>query len=204
MSMASDVDTMKPRERVETALRHEEPERALGEDMLLTSVGWTNSYYLGDQPYVDEWGVGWAVQPYQTPFGTGHYTEIATHPLADDQIICRYRTPIRFMAQNAFLDTGMDYARLTSEERRVRWFDIEYQVDLFERSLEGRLTADPLHTFGGCGVVQIPRFQALLRHICANGYEHHVAVNHVRVADALDEALTKYMGWDIYHHQEGT
>ena len=124
---------MKPRERVEIALRHEEPdrcpmqvsftpefaarlrqdmelrgrtvhnphgggntyelERALGEDMLLTSVGWANSYYMDDEPYTDEWGVGWTVHPYQTPFGTGHYTEIASHPLADDQAIGRYRPP---------------------------------------------------------------------------------------------------------------
>jgi L-fucose isomerase-like protein len=68
---------------------------------------------------------------------------------------------------------------------------------------EGELTADPLDTFGGFGVVKIPRFQTLLRHICANGYEHHVAVNRAQVADALDEALTKYMNWDVYHHQEG-
>jgi len=67
---------------------------------------------------------------------------------------------------------------------------------------EGELTADPLDTFGGFGVVRIPKFQDLLRHICANGYEHHVAVNRVRVADALDEALAKYMGWDVYHHQQ--
>jgi L-fucose isomerase-like protein len=66
---------------------------------------------------------------------------------------------------------------------------------------EGELTADPLRTFGGFGVVQIPGFQALLHHICANGYEHHVAVNRTQVADAMDEALTKYMGWDIYHHK---
>jgi uroporphyrinogen decarboxylase len=70
-----------------------ELERALQEDMLLTSVGWANSYYMGDQPYVDEWGVGWTVQPYQTPFGTGHYTEIAAHPLADEQAIGRYQPP---------------------------------------------------------------------------------------------------------------
>jgi uroporphyrinogen decarboxylase len=70
-----------------------ELERALGEDMLLTSVGWANSYYMADEPYVDEWGVGWTVHPYQTPFGTGHYTEIATHPLADDAAISRYRPP---------------------------------------------------------------------------------------------------------------
>ncbi|MCL7452888.1 MAG: hypothetical protein M8467_07540 [Anaerolineae bacterium] len=124
---------MKPRERVERALRHEEPdrcpmqasftpefavrlrqdlalrgghthnphgggntyelERALGEDMLLTSVGWANSYYMADQPYTDEWGIGWTVHAYETPFGTGHYTEIATHPLAENRAIDRYQPP---------------------------------------------------------------------------------------------------------------
>jgi len=54
-----------------------ELERALDEDMLLTSVGWANSYYMDDKPYVDEWGVGWEVHPYETPFGIGHYTEMA-------------------------------------------------------------------------------------------------------------------------------
>ncbi len=40
-----------------------ELERSLGEDMLLTSVGWANSYYMDSKPYVDEWGVGWKIQP---------------------------------------------------------------------------------------------------------------------------------------------
>jgi L-fucose isomerase-like protein len=66
---------------------------------------------------------------------------------------------------------------------------------------EGELTADPLDTFGGFGVVEIPHFQALLRHICINGYEHHVAVNRTQVADALNEALTRYMGWEVYYHR---
>ncbi len=70
-----------------------ELERALGEDMLLTSVGWANSYYMDDQPYVDEWGIGWTVHPYETPFGTGHYTEIVNHPLADDDAISGYLPP---------------------------------------------------------------------------------------------------------------
>jgi len=70
-----------------------ELERALGQDMLLTSVGWANSYYMDNKPYVDEWGIGWTVQPYKTPFGTGHYTEITSHPLADDDAISRYRPP---------------------------------------------------------------------------------------------------------------
>ena len=70
-----------------------ELERALGEDMLLTSVGWANSYYLHDNDYTDEWGVGWKVQPYETPFGRGCYTEIACHPLAVNESIASYRPP---------------------------------------------------------------------------------------------------------------
>ena len=41
----------------------------------------------------------------------------------------------------------------------------------------GRFTDDPLETFGGAGVVEIPRLQQLLRYICENGFEHHVAAN---------------------------
>lgn len=70
-----------------------ELERALGEDMLLTSVGWANSYYMDDKPYVDEWRINWDIQPYQTPYGTGHYTEIVGHPLADDSRIEEYQAP---------------------------------------------------------------------------------------------------------------
>jgi uroporphyrinogen decarboxylase len=70
-----------------------ELERALGEDMLLTSVGWANSYYQDADNYVDEWGIGWRSHPYETPFGTGRYTEIASHPLADDAAIVSYRPP---------------------------------------------------------------------------------------------------------------
>ncbi len=66
---------------------------------------------------------------------------------------------------------------------------------------EGMLTDDPLLTFGGYGVVEIPNLQGLLRFICENGYEHHVAINQSRVADAVAEALEKYMGWDVYYHR---
>ncbi len=70
-----------------------EIERALGEDMLLTSVGWANSYYQAGGSYTDEWGVGWRSVPYCTPFGTGYYTEMVEHPLADDATISSYRPP---------------------------------------------------------------------------------------------------------------
>ncbi len=70
-----------------------ELERAIDEDMLLTSVGWANSYYMGTNAYVDEWGVGWDAQAYETPFGTGHYTEMVHHPLAEDDAIASYTPP---------------------------------------------------------------------------------------------------------------
>jgi L-fucose isomerase-like protein len=66
---------------------------------------------------------------------------------------------------------------------------------------EGELTDDPLKTFGGFGVVKVPRLQKLLHYICNNGFEHHVAVNLSQTASAVEEALVKYLGWDVYNHR---
>ncbi len=66
---------------------------------------------------------------------------------------------------------------------------------------EGELTNDPLKTFGGFGVVKIREFQKLLAYICDNGFEHHVAINPTAVGAGVKEALSKYLGWDVYHHQ---
>ncbi len=66
---------------------------------------------------------------------------------------------------------------------------------------EGEFTNDPLDTFGGYGVVRVPRLQDLLAFICENGFEHHVAVNQTRVAAVVDEALSKYLEWSVYHHK---
>jgi len=68
-------------------------EIALDEDMLLTSVGWANSYYQEGETYADEWGITWKSSPYTTPFGVGHYTEMIGHPLADDLAIAGYAGP---------------------------------------------------------------------------------------------------------------
>ena len=71
-----------------------ELERALDQDMLLTSVGWANSYYADDgDKYTDEWQVEWKNVPYETKFGIGHYTEMVGHPLAEDSAIDRYKPP---------------------------------------------------------------------------------------------------------------
>jgi L-fucose isomerase-like protein len=66
---------------------------------------------------------------------------------------------------------------------------------------QGRFTDDPLNTFGGAGVVEIPRLQDLLRYICEKGFEHHVAANFSQTAGAVYEAAVKYMGWDVYWHR---
>jgi uroporphyrinogen decarboxylase len=74
-------------------------ERALDQDLLLTSVGWANSYYAnekyshGSESYTDEWGVEWRNSPYQTRFGKGYYTEMTGHPLASDEAVESYTPP---------------------------------------------------------------------------------------------------------------
>lgn len=90
-------------------------ERLLDEDMLLTSVGWANSYYQQPGDYIDEWGVGWKSSPYETPYGTGRYTEMVKHPLADDLAIVSYKPP----------DPGRGEL-YTDAERVVREFKDEY------------------------------------------------------------------------------
>jgi L-fucose isomerase-like protein len=65
---------------------------------------------------------------------------------------------------------------------------------------EGEFTSDPLDTFGGAGVVRIPRMQELLRYICEQGFEHHVAANLATVSGAVHEATARYLGWDVHRH----
>jgi L-fucose isomerase-like protein len=66
---------------------------------------------------------------------------------------------------------------------------------------EGRFTDDPLNTFGGAGVVEIPKMQKLLHYICENGFEHHVAANLSSVAGSVHEAATRYLGWETHWHE---
>jgi uroporphyrinogen decarboxylase len=68
-------------------------ERALDQDMLLTSVGWVNAYYQETGDYTDEWGIGWRQCEYTTRFGKGSYTEICSRPLAQDKALASYRPP---------------------------------------------------------------------------------------------------------------
>lgn len=68
---------------------------------------------------------------------------------------------------------------------------------------EGVYTQDPLDTFGGYGVVEIPNLQELLKSLCFGGFAHHVAVTLNIVGDIVYEALAKYLGYNIdFHYKE--
>jgi L-fucose isomerase-like protein len=63
----------------------------------------------------------------------------------------------------------------------------------------GKFTDDPLETFGGAGVAEIPQLQKLLKFICREGFEHHVAANFSDVSKSVHEAA-RYLGWESHHH----
>jgi len=86
----------------------------------------------------------------------------------------------------------MSYARLSTR-------DPEGMISAYIG--EGKFTKDPIQTFGGYAVAEIPRLQDLLHFICENGFEHHVATNLSSVAGVLNEAFSNYLGWDVYYHQ---
>jgi len=67
---------------------------------------------------------------------------------------------------------------------------------------EGEMTDDPVGNFqGGSAVLHVPDLQMLLNYLVKNGFEHHVAVTRDHVADVLNEALTTYLGWNVYYHR---
>jgi L-fucose isomerase-like protein len=65
---------------------------------------------------------------------------------------------------------------------------------------EGTFTDDKLDTFGSRAVVEVPRLQQLMHHICSNGFEHHVVMTRSQTAEILNEAFSKYLNWDTYRH----
>ena len=66
---------------------------------------------------------------------------------------------------------------------------------------EGGFTDDPLDTFGTRAVVAgADGLQPLMKYICKNGFEHHVAMNASHTAGVLAEAFETYFEWDVYVH----
>lgn len=65
---------------------------------------------------------------------------------------------------------------------------------------EGRITEDEIETFGTYGVMEVAGLQKLLTYVADRGFEHHVAIVQDHVADILEEAVRKYLGWEMYRH----
>ena len=67
---------------------------------------------------------------------------------------------------------------------------------------EGKYVDDPLETYGGYGVVEIPNLQELLKSVCIGGFAHHVAATLNEVGNVVYEALFKYLGYNINYHNQ--
>lgn len=65
---------------------------------------------------------------------------------------------------------------------------------------EGEFTDDPFPMDGGIAVTNVARLRELLGFITRNGFEHHVAMVRGEYAAIVDEAITRYLGWPLYHH----
>lgn len=66
---------------------------------------------------------------------------------------------------------------------------------------EGTITDDPYGMAGGIAVTEIPNLQQLMKFMCKNGFEHHVAMVRGEVVEVIEEALESYLGWDLYLHE---
>jgi L-fucose isomerase-like protein len=64
---------------------------------------------------------------------------------------------------------------------------------------EGRFTDDPIpdNFFGAAGVAEIAGLPDVLLHVGMNGYRHHVGVTPGKFVAPLQEALEKYLGFDV-------
>ncbi|MDH6357933.1 fucose isomerase [Parabacteroides sp. PF5-9] len=65
---------------------------------------------------------------------------------------------------------------------------------------EGTITDEPYNMDGCIAVTKVDNLQGLMKYICKNGFEHHVAVVRTGVRDILQEAIENYLGWDLYVH----
>lgn len=66
---------------------------------------------------------------------------------------------------------------------------------------EGRITNEPYDMDGCIAVTEVDNLQGLMKHICKNGFEHHVALVRGHVADIVNEAVDNYLGWKNYRHE---
>ncbi len=66
---------------------------------------------------------------------------------------------------------------------------------------EGDFLKKDFQMDGGIAITRVPKLQKLMKTICANGFEHHVAMVRGSHARMIHEAVTKYLGWKLYWHE---
>lgn len=66
---------------------------------------------------------------------------------------------------------------------------------------EGKMTNDHYGMDGCIAVTEVENLQKLMKFICKNGFEHHVALVRGEVKDIIEEAVDNYLGWDLYVHE---
>ena len=65
----------------------------------------------------------------------------------------------------------------------------------------GEITDDPYGMDGCIAVTKVNNLQTLMKYICKNGFEHHVAMVRNNVKEILNEAIEDYLGWNLYVHE---
>ncbi len=65
----------------------------------------------------------------------------------------------------------------------------------------GEITDDPYGMDGCIAVTKVNNLQTLMKYICKNGFEHHVALVRNDVKEILNEAIEDYLGWNLYVHE---
>jgi uroporphyrinogen decarboxylase len=162
-------------------------EIALDEDILITSVGWANSYYGEGDTYRDEWGVGWKSVPYETPYGVGHYTEPLGHPLAraDSHAVARYEAP-----DPTRDELYREAERLVAEHKDEYWIVGSTVTTIFETAWALRGFVQLLTDF-----VDDP---GLANDILEIPYQYHLAAAERLVGMGVDMV---WLGDDLGHQQ---
>ncbi len=86
----------------------------------------------------------------------------------------------------------MTYLRISTDDRNGRIHGYLGQ---------GEFTSDPFNMSGGIAVSRIEGLQRLFKHICKQGFEHHCAMVRTHCSEVVKEAVTTYLGWDLYVHE---
>lgn len=97
---------------------------------------------------------------------------------------------------------GAVYGKVTQGEVTYFRISTDDPKGLIKSYLGTAVVTDEPYGMDGCiAVTKVDNLQKLMKFICKNGFEHHVAMCRDDVKDILQEAIENYMGWDMYVHE---